>query len=149
MNDVNEDSQWWWWWLVTVACCSCLAQAALSITDFINKELIQFSRQDCIRSIPSMVDGLKPSQRKVLYGCLRRGLTKEIKVIQLSGYEMSYSWQLIDHSLSLTFIHHHSPFIIHHHSLSSLHIAISVRLSSIITVSSPWIRPSSAWLRIL
>ena len=63
-----------------------LAQAALSITDFVNKELIQFSRQDCIRSIPSMVDGLKPSQRKVLYGCLRRNLTKEIKVVQLSGY---------------------------------------------------------------
>lgn len=58
----------------------------IPITDFINKELIQYSRQDCIRSIPSMIDGLKPSQRKVLYGCFKRNLTKEIKVIQLSGY---------------------------------------------------------------
>ena len=58
----------------------------IPITDFINKELIQYSRQDCIRSIPSMIDGLKPSQRKVLFGCFKRNLTKEIKVIQLSGY---------------------------------------------------------------
>lgn len=33
-----------------------------------------------------MIDGLKPSQRKVLFGCFKRNLTKEIKVIQLSGY---------------------------------------------------------------
>lgn len=58
----------------------------MSINDFVNKELVLFSRQDCVRSIPSMIDGLKPSQRKVLYGCLRRNLTKEIKVVQLSGY---------------------------------------------------------------
>ena len=58
----------------------------VSINDFVNKELVLFSRQDCIRSIPSMIDGLKPSQRKVLYGCLKRDLTKEIKVVQLSGY---------------------------------------------------------------
>ena len=32
--------------------------------DFINKELILFSRADLLRSIPSMVDGFKPSQRK-------------------------------------------------------------------------------------
>lgn len=60
----------------------------MPIYDFINKELIQFSRQDCIRSIPSMIDGLKPSQRKVLHGCIQRNLTKEIKVVQLSGYRI-------------------------------------------------------------
>ena len=64
----------------------------MSIYDFINKELIQFSRQDCIRSIPSMIDGLKPSQRKVLHGCIQRNLTKEIKVVQLSGYRISRNW---------------------------------------------------------
>ena len=34
----------------------------------------------------SLVDGLKPGQRKVIYTCLKRNLTKkEIKVAQLSG----------------------------------------------------------------
>ena len=33
--------------------------------DFIHKELIHFSNDDNIRSIPHLMDGLKPSQRKV------------------------------------------------------------------------------------
>ena len=39
----------------------------INYTDFVNKELVHFSRQDCIRAIPSIMDGLKPSQRKILY----------------------------------------------------------------------------------
>jgi DNA topoisomerase II len=54
--------------------------------DFINKDLIHFSNYDTERSIPSMCDGLKPSQRKVLFGVLKRNLKKGIKVAQLSGY---------------------------------------------------------------
>lgn len=50
------------------------------LCDFINKELILFSMADNIRSIPSMVDGFKPGQRKVLFACFKRKLTKEIKV---------------------------------------------------------------------
>ncbi|KAJ9111708.1 hypothetical protein QFC19_001068 [Naganishia cerealis] len=56
------------------------------IADFINKELILFSMADNIRSIPSVADGLKPGQRKVLFGCFKRKLVKEIKVAQLAGY---------------------------------------------------------------
>lgn len=41
---------------------------------------------DNIRSIPSVADGLKPGQRKVLFACFKRNLVKEIKVSQLSGY---------------------------------------------------------------
>lgn len=41
---------------------------------------------DNIRSIPSVADGLKPGQRKVLYACFKRNLNKEIKVAQLGGY---------------------------------------------------------------
>ncbi|KAK2461741.1 hypothetical protein APHAL10511_006204 [Amanita phalloides] len=55
-------------------------------TEFINKELILFSMADNIRSIPSVADGLKPGQRKVIWGCFRRKLKKEIKVAQLVGY---------------------------------------------------------------
>ncbi|EMR11038.1 hypothetical protein PNEG_00635 [Pneumocystis murina B123] len=58
----------------------------IPISDFINKELILFSMADNIRSIPSVVDGLKPGQRKVIYGCFKRKLKSEIKVAQLSGY---------------------------------------------------------------
>jgi DNA topoisomerase-2 len=59
------------------------------IYDFIHRELIHFSNDDINRSIPSIIDGLKPSQRKVQYGCILRKLFKkqdEIKVAQLSGY---------------------------------------------------------------
>jgi DNA topoisomerase-2 len=52
--------------------------------EFIGKEMVHFSKYDCERSIPNM-DGLKTSQRKVLYTCFKRRLTSEIKVAQLSG----------------------------------------------------------------
>lgn len=55
-------------------------------TDFVNKELIHFSNYDLQRSIPHIMDGLKPSQRKILFGCFKRKLVKEIRVAQLAGY---------------------------------------------------------------
>ncbi|TFL06195.1 DNA topoisomerase [Pterulicium gracile] len=58
----------------------------ITIEEFINKELILFSMADNIRSIPSVADGLKPGQRKVIWSCFKRNLKKEIKVAQLSGY---------------------------------------------------------------
>ena len=59
---------------------------AVNYSDFVNKELVLFSNMDNERSIPSLVDGLKPGQRKVIYTCLKRNLTKkEIKVAQLAG----------------------------------------------------------------
>ena len=54
--------------------------------DFINKEMIHFSNADNLRSLPSVIDGLKPSQRKVLYACFKRNLKNEMKVAQLTGY---------------------------------------------------------------
>ena len=58
----------------------------ISYNDFVNRELILFSMADNMRSIPSMVDGLKPGQRKVLYACFKRNLTNDQKVIELAGY---------------------------------------------------------------
>lgn len=55
-------------------------------SQFINKELIHFSNADNIRSLPHIIDGLKPSQRKILYCCFKRNLKEEIKVAQLAGY---------------------------------------------------------------
>lgn len=58
----------------------------LKYSEFINKELILFSQSDCQRSIPHVMDGFKPSQRKVLFACIKRKLKAEIKVAQLAGY---------------------------------------------------------------
>ena len=58
---------------------------SVSYKDFINEEFINFSNADNVRSLPSMIDGLKPSQRKVLYACFKRNLKKEMKVAQLAG----------------------------------------------------------------
>ncbi|EPY27308.1 DNA topoisomerase II [Strigomonas culicis] len=63
----------------------------VSYGEFVDKELILFSIADCERSIPSAVDGFKPGQRKILFSCLKRNLTKAIKVVQLSGYVSEHS----------------------------------------------------------
>jgi DNA topoisomerase-2 len=59
---------------------------ALTVTDFVHRDLANFSVEDIKRSIPHVADGLKPSQRKVIYACLKRNLVKDAKVAQLSGY---------------------------------------------------------------
>jgi DNA topoisomerase-2 len=62
-----------------------LTTKEISYDDFVNKELILFSIADCLRSIPSVIDGFKPGQRKVLYTCFRRNLRKDVKVVDLAG----------------------------------------------------------------
>uniref|UniRef100_A0A7S0GB34 DNA topoisomerase (ATP-hydrolyzing) n=1 Tax=Proboscia inermis TaxID=420281 RepID=A0A7S0GB34_9STRA len=62
-------------------------QKSIRYKDFFDYEMVCFSNSDNIRSIPSLMDGLKPSQRKVLYSCFKRNLTtNEMKVAQLAGY---------------------------------------------------------------
>ncbi|KAH8771277.1 DNA topoisomerase [Hyaloscypha finlandica] len=58
----------------------------LTYNDFVNKELILFSMADNLRSIPSVIDGFKPGQRKVMYACFKRNLTRDMKVVELAGY---------------------------------------------------------------
>jgi DNA topoisomerase-2 len=53
---------------------------------FVHDELIHFSNADNLRSLPHIMDGLKPSQRKILFGCFKRNLKSEIRVAQLAGY---------------------------------------------------------------
>jgi len=59
--------------------------------EFIHKELIHFSKYDCERSIPNVMDGLKISQRKILYSAFKKNLTSEIKVAQFTGYVSEHS----------------------------------------------------------
>ena len=63
----------------------------ISYEKFINRELILFSMYDNQRSIPSLCDGLKPSERKILFGCFKRNLRDEVKVAQLVGYISEHS----------------------------------------------------------
>lgn len=60
----------------------------ISFSEYINTELIKFSLDDCKRSIPSLIDGMKESHRKVLFVCFKRALKysgKTLKVAQLAG----------------------------------------------------------------
>jgi DNA topoisomerase-2 len=59
---------------------------SLPVTEFVHRDLANFSAEDIKRSIPHVVDGLKPSQRKVIYACLKKNLTTDMKVAQLAGY---------------------------------------------------------------
>jgi DNA topoisomerase-2 len=54
--------------------------------EFVHKDLIHFSYYNLERSIPSVMDGLKTSQRKILYAAFKRNLTQEIRVAQFAGY---------------------------------------------------------------
>jgi DNA topoisomerase-2 len=63
----------------------------ISFEDFIYKEMIHFSKYDCERSIPNLMDGLKISLRKILYSGFKKRLNSEIKVAQFSGYVSEHS----------------------------------------------------------
>jgi DNA topoisomerase-2 len=63
-----------------------------TVGEFVATELTTYSVDAVHRAIPSVVDGLKPSQRKVLW-CALRGKRGETKVAQLASYiahETSY-----------------------------------------------------------
>jgi DNA topoisomerase II len=62
------------------------AGTRLPYSDFIHKDLIHFSYYNLERSIPSVMDGLKTSQRKILFAAFKRNLTQEIRVAQFAGY---------------------------------------------------------------
>ncbi|KAL0871693.1 hypothetical protein ABMA27_004209 [Loxostege sticticalis] len=64
---------------------------AVSYSDFVNLELVLFSNGDNVRSIPSMIDGLKPGQRKVIFTCIKRNDKREVKVAQLAGSVAEHS----------------------------------------------------------
>jgi DNA topoisomerase-2 len=84
----------------------------MNVSDFFNNYMIQFSIADCGRNIPNIMDGLKTSQRKVLYSCFKRNLTSEIKVSQLAGYVSEHSnYHHGESSLYSTITHMASCFV--------------------------------------
>ena len=67
---------------------------SMEVSSFIDGEMIKFSHADCARSIPNGIDGLKESQRKILYAVRKRKLKysgTSLKVAQLSGYTAEHS----------------------------------------------------------
>ena len=61
----------------------------MTYSDFINHRLIEFSIDDCARSIPNLFDGLKQSLRKILFAVFKKNLNYKgpsMKVAQLAGY---------------------------------------------------------------
>jgi DNA topoisomerase-2 len=80
-------------WLESYQRSDCLDtnKSEVSYLDFINKEMKHFSKYDCDRSIPNLMDGQKISQRKILFSAFKKNLTKEIKVAQFSGYVSEHS----------------------------------------------------------
>ena len=88
------------------------SEKIVSYTDFINKELILYSMADNIRSIPSVVDGLKPGQRKVLFTCFKRNLRKDMKVAELAGAVSGLTaYQHGENNLQMTIVNLAQTFV--------------------------------------
>ena len=59
-----------------------------TFSQLVHEELVHFSLADNRRSLPSLIDGLKPSQRKALHACFEKKLfaPAELKVQALASY---------------------------------------------------------------
>lgn len=57
-----------------------IGQDSVTYTDFINKELVQFAKYDVLRAIPSLIDGFKPVQRKIMWAAFKRNLKNAAKL---------------------------------------------------------------------
>lgn len=68
-------------------------QKNVRISDFVNRDLIHYSNDDNQRSLPSVMDGLKPSQRKILYASIKRNRNdkKLMRVAEFAGYVTYHS----------------------------------------------------------
>ena len=66
-------------------------QQSVTFQDFVDREMIHFSKYDNDRSIPKLMDGMKISQRKTLFAAFKKPIHKEIKVAQFSGYVSEHS----------------------------------------------------------
>ena len=68
-----------------------IKSGSISYQEFADREMIHFSKYDCERSIPNLMDGNKISTRKILFAAFKRNLVKEVKVGQFAGYVSEHS----------------------------------------------------------
>ena len=80
-------------WLSNYDRTAYLNTSKLDVTyeEFIDNDMIHFSKYDNERSIPNYCDGQKISLRKILYAAFKKNLCSEIKVAQFSGYVSEHS----------------------------------------------------------
>lgn len=74
----------------------------VSFHDLVHKDLIHFSQYDVERSIPSAIDGFKPSQRKIMCTAL-------VKIPSMTKKEMRVS-TLASETTSRLLYHHGENF---------------------------------------
>lgn len=63
----------------------------IKVTDFLSKELTSYAAYDNIRKIPSYIDGLKASQRKVIYTLLKKYPKEYIKTETLANVTAAFT----------------------------------------------------------
>lgn len=66
----------------------------MTISDFLNSQVIQHSIGNCKRTLASMIDGLKESQRKILFAAKKRKLkytSESLKIAQLAAYTSEHT----------------------------------------------------------
>ncbi|PWA25584.1 Arginine repressor C-terminal-like domain-containing protein [Artemisia annua] len=59
--------------------------------DFISIDFKRYVEADLQRSIPSMVDGLTPGQRKILFYALKKPIIQKIEIDQFTAYVFKQS----------------------------------------------------------
>jgi DNA topoisomerase II len=60
-------------------------ESSINFEDYVVREVLHFSWADNVRSIPSVIDGMKPCQRKILWTFLHRNITTDKKVSDAAG----------------------------------------------------------------
>lgn len=90
-NKTRQNDRKRWLEQYNRTCCLNSTNDVISYGDFINRELIHFSKYACDRSIPKLMDGLKISLRKILFCAFKKNLKSEIKVAQFTGYVSEHS----------------------------------------------------------
>jgi DNA topoisomerase-2 len=89
----------------------------VSYYDFVYQELVLYSMASNLRAIPSVIDGLKPGQRKILWTMLKNKAFKDEKVVSVGGDVIKQA--------------------AYHHGESSLHLT-TVGMAQDFTGSNNW-----------
>lgn len=79
----------------------------IKIKDFINGELIHFSQYSNLRAFPSMYDGFKPSQRKIIYVIRKEFARKTIDELMKISEKNQIKVDNLAASVSKAGIYHH------------------------------------------
>ncbi|GJZ94364.1 DNA topoisomerase 2 [Tanacetum coccineum] len=66
-------------------------QKCIRYLDFINQDFKQYAMADLEKSIPSMVDGLKPHQRKILFYAFKMPIIQRTQVDHFCSYVFEHS----------------------------------------------------------